>query len=37
MASRFVVGDNHVIEDLKTSTENSNTTEKKYRLMGWSV
>jgi hypothetical protein len=32
MASHFVVVDNNVIEELKTSSENSNTT-KKYNFM----
>jgi hypothetical protein len=35
MASRFVVGGNSVIEELKTSSENSKT--RKYIFVGWSI
>jgi hypothetical protein len=36
MASCFVVADNNVIEELKNSSENSNT-RKSTILWGWSI
>jgi hypothetical protein len=36
MASRFVVADNDVIEELKTSSENLNT-RKSRKCIGWSM
>ena len=34
MASRFVVADNNVIEELKTSSENSNTRKSRILWLG---